>query len=65
MASFQPASKKRRKGDSKGEEEGAERIMAAGKDPDYWRKVVKEQIRKSHVLVYSKTTCPFCKRVNK
>lgn len=25
---------------------------------------VKEQIRNTHVLMYSKTTCPFCKRVS-
>ena len=36
----------------------------AAKGAEYWKKVVKEQIQKSHVLIYSKTTCPFCKRVN-
>lgn len=25
---------------------------------------VKEQIQNTHVLIYSKTTCPFCKRVS-
>ncbi|XP_011402602.1 PREDICTED: thioredoxin reductase 1, cytoplasmic-like [Amphimedon queenslandica] len=37
----------------------------AAKGAEHWKKVVKEQIQKSHVLVYSKTTCPFCKRVKK
>lgn len=60
---FLPPSKKRA-GEVREDSLDEEVEIMAAKGAEYWKKVVTEQIQKSHVIVYSKTTCPFCKRVS-